>query len=73
MALKELFADNCPLGPEAGEVPLAPLVSVQLNQLFQGYQILAGGLEENNDLVEVDWQGERFKWENASLVRDSVL
>lgn len=68
MALEELFADNCPFGPETREVPLASLVTIEFNQLLEGNQVLSGGFEEDDDLIEVDRQGEGLKREDASLI-----
>ena len=72
MPLEELFADNGPFGPEAGEVPLAPFVAVHLDQFLEGDQVLASGLEEDDDLVEVDGQGEGLERQDAALIRNPV-
>jgi hypothetical protein len=55
--LEELLADDGAFGPEAGVVFLIALVPVQLDELLENDEVLAGGFEEDHDLVVVGGYG----------------
>ena len=72
-ALNEFFGGEGPFGPEHWvELTAAPL-SVDEDEVLELAQVLDGGRNEDDDLVEVDVDGDNFEGRDSTLLGDFML